>query len=106
MLEPERRFYNDLPKEEQDLWVAELKPCPAIAQMTPITHAAYLHHPTTYLFCENDEALPIEVQKMMVDRVRQKEKINIDVDICTAGHSPFLSQPRAILQLVERVLVK
>lgn len=103
MLEPERRFYNDLPEEEQAHWIAELQPCPAIAQMTPITHAAYLHHPTTYLYCENDGGLPLEVQKMMVSRICQETGIVIDTKSCTAGHSPFLSQPDVVLQVVEEV---
>jgi hypothetical protein len=106
MLEPERRFYNNLKKEEQDHWISELKPCPAIAQMTPITYAAYLYRPTTYLLCENDQGLPLEVQKMMVSQACQEGNIVIDTESCTAGHSPFLSQPQTVFQLVERILTK
>lgn len=103
MLEPEQRFYNDLPKEEQDHWTSELKPCPAIAQLTPITHAAYLHHPVTYLFCEKDEALPLSVQQMMVQKVSEGTGITVETETCTAGHSPFLSKPEIDLNLIRKV---
>jgi hypothetical protein len=104
MLEPERRFYNDLPEEEQKHWTSELKPCPAIAQMTPLSQVAYLHHPTTYLFCENDQALPFEIQDMIVRKAREESGATIDAAFCTAGHSPFLSQPETVLKLVQAIV--
>lgn len=103
MLEPARRFYNDLSKEEQDHWVSELKPCPAVAQTTPITQTAYLYHPVTYLFCENDQALPLAVQQSMVQKAEEKG-VTIHKETCTAGHSPFLSQPEAVLNVAKKIV--
>jgi hypothetical protein len=99
MDEPDRRFYNDLSKEEQDRWVAELAPGPAIAQMTPITYAAYQHYPTTYLYCSGDQALPLEIQEMMV----KGSGAPFATETCTSGHSPFLSQPETVLKVVEKI---
>ena len=101
MQEPERRFYNDLPKQEQDHWVSELKPHPAIAQLTPLTYAAYKKHPVSYLYCTNDEALPLSVQQMMVAGCG----VEVQTYSCSAGHSPFLSQPQAVLDTVEKSLL-
>ena len=100
MQEPDRRFYNDLPKEEQDHWVSELKPGPAKAQLTPLTFTAYTKHPCSYLFCTSDEALPIAVQEMMV----KGSGIDIKTYSCTAGHSPFLSQSPVVLDTVVDIL--
>ena len=100
MLEPGRRFYNDLSPEEQEKWVRELRPQPAVAQQTPITYVSYQHYPVTYLFCEKDEALPFEVQKMMVGANGPHFK----TETCTAGHSPFLSQPEAVLRTVQKAI--
>ena len=97
--EPHRRFYNDLPKQDQDHWVSELRPQPAIAQLTPLTYTAYKYHPVTYLYCENDEGLPFEVQKTMVEHC----DVNLKIETCTAGHSPFLSQIDTLLWVVERM---
>ncbi|MCJ1377259.1 hypothetical protein MMC17_000351 [Xylographa soralifera] len=99
MMEPERRFYNDLPKQQQDHWVSELKPHPAIAQLTPISYAAYMYHPVTYLYCENDQALPLEVQKMMV----VGSGPHFQTETCASGHSPFLSMPETVLKVVEKI---
>lgn len=97
---PARRFYSDLSKEEQDHWVAELAPCPAIAQTTPLTYAAYLYHPATYLFCEGDQALPFEIQQTMV----QQTGVYFATERCSAGHSPFLSQPETVLKIVNNIV--
>lgn len=99
MIEPDRRFYNDLPKEDQDHWVSELRPQPAIAQLTPITYTAYKHHPVVYMYCENDEALLIDIQKMMVE----ESGVDFKIETCTAGHSPFLSEIDSLLGVVKRV---
>ncbi|KAF2496335.1 alpha/beta-hydrolase [Lophium mytilinum] len=102
MLEPGQRFYNDLGEAEQRFWVEELVESPAIAQLTRITQVSYMAHPSTYLFCENDQALPIQIQEMMVGKVEgtgaifQKEK-------CSSGHSPFLSQPEVIVKIVQKL---
>lgn len=101
MKEPERRFYNDLSKQEQDHWVSELRPHPAIAQLTPLTYLAYQHHPVVYLFCENDEAISLEIQKSMVGG----SGVDFKVETCTAGHSPFLSQIDDLIGVVEKMAV-
>jgi len=98
MDDPDIRFYNDLAKEEQDQWISELAPVPVIALKTAITYAAYQHHPTTYLYCENDQAVQWEVQKIMVAGAG----IEIDTETCTAGHSPYLSQQQLMLDMVNK----
>lgn len=99
MKKPDRRFFNDLSKQEQDHWVSELRPQPAIAQLTPITYTAYKHHPVVYLYCENDEAISFEIQKIMVGN----SGVDFKIESCTAGHSPFLSQIDNLLGVVKRM---
>lgn len=102
MLEPERRFYNDLPPTEQEHWVSLLRPHPAIAQLTPLTNVCYKYVPSTYLFCEKDEALPLEIQKGMVDSVAGEVfQGNMETASCAAGHSPFLSMPERVVEVME-----
>jgi pimeloyl-ACP methyl ester carboxylesterase len=106
MLDPEHRFYNDLPPDEQKHWTSELLKCPAKTQTTPITHAAYLYHPVTYLFCENDQAIPLFIQQSMVKKIEETTGIAIQKETCDAGHSPFLSQPETLLKLVDDIVAK
>lgn len=54
MPNPETAFYNDLPQEEQNLWVAKLKPVPVASHTTPLTHAGWHNISVSYRFCEND----------------------------------------------------
>ena len=67
MADPARRFYNDLSPVEQDRWLAELRPTSVLTQSAPLTHAAYQHYDSAYLFCRADEAIPLEFQKIMVE---------------------------------------
>ena len=101
MQDPEHRFYNDLTPDQQQYWVSKLKLHPAQAQLTPLTFTAYKHHPTAYLYCTNDQALPYEVQQMMVGGCG----VDVQTFSCMAGHSPFLSQPQAVLDTVKKLLV-
>jgi len=56
------------------------------------------------LFCSDDQALPVQVQEMMVDRIEQLETtLRLHRAHCTASHSPFLSMPERVVQIVERV---
>ncbi|KAF2651493.1 alpha/beta-hydrolase [Lophiostoma macrostomum CBS 122681] len=102
MLDPEGRFYQDLPEEEQKKWTSELIKCPAIAQQTPITQTAYLWHPVTYLFCENDQALPYEMQQMMVQNARETG-VQFETESCAAGHSPYLSNPEKVIEVIRKI---
>ena len=65
MLDPARRFYHDL-SADQAHWVSELHHRCIGAQMDPLRSGAYQNIPSTYLFCENDQALPVQVQQLMV----------------------------------------
>ena len=104
MLSPAERFYNDLPSDEQSHWVSLLKSCPAKTQLDTVSYAAYLHHPVTYLVCENDQALPAFLQRKMMDDVEGANKgLVFEREGCGAGHSPFLSQLDVLLGVVQRI---
>jgi pimeloyl-ACP methyl ester carboxylesterase len=96
------RCYNDLSKADRKHWVTELKPHPASAQLTPLTYLAYKHHPVTYLFCTDDQALPYGVQKTMVENA-QEAGLEVQTETFNTSHSPFLSQPEIVLGAIEKI---
>lgn len=98
---PDRRFYNDLSKEDQNRWICELRPHPGPAVQAPITYTAYKHHPVVYLYCENDETISLDVQKIMV----ANSGVDFKTETCTAGHSPYLSQIDILLEVIKRMVV-
>ncbi|KAF3013688.1 hypothetical protein E8E14_001102 [Neopestalotiopsis sp. 37M] len=107
MCEPvsgEKVFYHDVePPAERERAVGQLLQVPAVTQITPITHLAYLYHPVHYLYCTNDQALPYEVQQMMVQNVCQRYGVSFAEHHLNASHSPFLSMPERILEVVQQI---
>ncbi|TVY36047.1 hypothetical protein LOCC1_G007977 [Lachnellula occidentalis] len=94
-------FYNDISKEDQDHYMSELAPVPTVTQTATPTYAAYQHYPSSYLYCSGDAALPLFVQEMMVNG----SGANFKKETCTAGHSPFLSQPQVVLDIIKNMVV-
>lgn len=95
-------FYNDLPPEDARHFVTQLVVHPTAAQWTEVTHEAFREISTTYLLCENDQALPLEVQKMICGRI-EALGVNVDYETCLGGHSPFLSMPDKVAEVVNKV---
>ena len=93
---PEHLFYHDLPVGDQKYWTSQLKPQSTITQKAPSTQVAFVDIPVTYLYCTDDQFLPITVQKMMV----KQSGLKVQELSCTAGHSPFLSQPDVFVKSI------
>ncbi|KAL8716026.1 MAG: hypothetical protein Q9225_006288 [Loekoesia sp. 1 TL-2023] len=85
------RFYNDLPSNTALRWAARLKKHSRLAFASPLTYAAYRDFPASYLMCTNDKAVPFSIQKRFVAMAGIK-----DVTRLTSGHSPQVSQPKAV----------
>lgn len=100
MVEEGEIFYSDLSEEDIVHWKSEMAPVPLITQTTPITYAAYQYFPVTYLYCTKDQALPLALQEMMV----QSSGVVFKKESCDASHSPFLSMPQVVLDVVKRMI--
>jgi len=94
---PEEVFYNDLPAAEAARWSRALKPHSYSTFKSTTTVEPWQTIPSAYLFCENDNAIPIQAQQAMVAMAKQKAPKSFDmVQWCVSGHSPFLSKPDAV----------
>ncbi|KAL6715534.1 hypothetical protein ACLMJK_006495 [Lecanora helva] len=91
-----QKLYNDLPPSEASYWESRLIAESYKVQTTVLTHAAWRYVPSTYLICENDQAVPVPFQEMFAT------KANARVDKCSSGHSPHLSQPEMLVQKIHR----
>ncbi|PWY95830.1 hypothetical protein BO94DRAFT_530561 [Aspergillus sclerotioniger CBS 115572] len=92
-----KTLYNDLTAEEAALWESRLIPQSYLVQTTCVTRAAYEYIPSTYLVCENDQAAPPQYQEMFAALAKA------EVDRCSAGHSPMLSQPAMLVEKIAAV---
>lgn len=92
-----QNFYNDFPEDQNaETWASKLRPQSAASFDGSLTYPAYRDIPTTYLLCEKDRSIPVEIQR---DFVR-----NCDGDIrlgsCQAGHSPMITMPSLVAETI------
>jgi pimeloyl-ACP methyl ester carboxylesterase len=98
---PEKIFYNDLSPEQIAELIPILKPHSYQVFHTPLTYEGWRHVPTTYIYCTLDAAIPIHIQKMMVEETAKG--VDIHTDEINAAHSPFINVPEAVAASIQKV---
>jgi len=93
---PQALFYGDLPAAEADAAAAQLTTQSLRAFETEVTATAWRGRPTTYLITERDAIFPVAPQEALAGRAGSST-----VRLPTS-HSPFLSQPGAVADIIER----
>ena len=93
---PEDVFYNDCSQSDAAWAISQLQPQSAASFTETVRAAAWRDRPSTYVVCEQDQAIPVFAQEAMSQRAR-------DVFRLDAGHSPFLSQPDEVVKLVTQL---
>jgi len=103
--DPIAHLYNDVPSGEAERAKSMRVAHSIAAQTTAITcdKAAWRSFPVSYLFCETDQAIPLKVQEMMVERVKD-EGVFVKELRCSGGHSPFLSMPEKVVDVILDVM--
>ena len=99
-LTPAEIFYNDLTEEQTEAAISKLKPFSYHVFHCPVTYAAWRDVPSTYLYCAKDNAIPPQVQKMLVEQIA--EGVNFRTETLASSHSPFLSMPDETAAAVRR----
>ncbi|KAE8154370.1 alpha/beta-hydrolase [Aspergillus avenaceus] len=93
-------FYQDIPTSHTTVWVEKLTTQAKSAQLKPISREAYRNIPATYIVCEDDQAIPRELQEKMVADVKRRVGVEMQMERLPAGHSPFLSMPDRTAELL------
>jgi pimeloyl-ACP methyl ester carboxylesterase len=94
---PERVFYNGVPDELTRDSVARIVLQSRASVEQPLTNAGWRHTPSTYVVCEEDQAIPVFAQEAMSSRAGEVLRL-------PSGHSPFLSHPAELAALLRPVL--
>lgn len=97
--DPQALFFHDVPDGAE--WAKTLRPHAWVTKNAPATNAAYLELPASYLLCEDDQAIPLPVQQVMVARAQRKGGL-IKTEKIKAAHSPWLSQPDEVASYIRR----
>jgi pimeloyl-ACP methyl ester carboxylesterase len=93
---PARVFYGDCP-QHQARWAARQLTHQSVSSIrTPVTDPAWRYLPTAYLLCTRDRAIHPAAQAVMSARCDQVHRLRSD-------HSPMLSQPDALADLLRTV---
>lgn len=94
---PYEIFYKDLSETTAVPHIEALKAHSYRTFYTETSFEAYTYIPSAYLLCENDKAIPLAVQKEMVESAQAKTSKAFDIiGSCSASHSPFLSMPDTV----------
>ncbi|KAK9805416.1 hypothetical protein WJX73_002806 [Symbiochloris irregularis] len=65
LIDPTKYFYHDLPTDQQKYWASKLRPFKG-SRIDKGGYAGYLHVPSTYLVCENDRVVQVELQRKII----------------------------------------
>lgn len=94
--QPYEVFFNDVPPGVAERVAARLRPHSLNAFTEQLTAAAWTSTPTTYVVCEQDQAVPVEAQTSMSRSASSVLRIS-------SGHSPYLSRSRELAHLIAEV---
>jgi hypothetical protein len=93
-------LYGDIPKAEQDKWLAlALDSHPKACSFYMQKSAAYREIDMGYVFCEKDAAVPLFVQKGLVEGAKQAGA-HVDEASLPASHFPMLSIPGELAKVI------
>jgi pimeloyl-ACP methyl ester carboxylesterase len=94
---PEEIFFNDVSEDATRAAVDRLAPQSMAAVKGAVGAVAWRDVPTTYVICDQDNAIPVPAQEMLAGRADNVTRLD-------ASHSPFLSQPDAVVGVIRGVL--
>ncbi|KAI7356456.1 hypothetical protein KC354_g10408 [Hortaea werneckii] len=92
-------FYNDCPTQVAEEQKKHIRPIPpSVLSAHKARYAAWKHIPSTYMVCEQDNAIPLAAQEALISQPGAQFR----VERCSASHSPFLSMPDLTAEVVRR----
>jgi pimeloyl-ACP methyl ester carboxylesterase len=94
---PTEIFYNTCTPEVAAAAAKELRDQSLLSFNQPIKNVSWKKLPSTYIICEQDQAIPLFAQEAMSGRAKKVVRINTD-------HSPFLSAPKELAELIKNNL--
>jgi pimeloyl-ACP methyl ester carboxylesterase len=88
-------FYGDIDDATGAAYAAKLLPQSVRAFTDPITTVAWRNRATTYVITEQDAIFPVFAQEALADRSGSTQHR------LSTSHSPFLSHPEAVADIIE-----
>jgi pimeloyl-ACP methyl ester carboxylesterase len=87
-------FYHDCEPADAAAAIDRLGPQRSASLTQPVTVASWRTLPSTYILCRDDRAIPAALQSVLAQRCGSVVELD-------ASHSPFLSMPEAVADVLE-----
>ena len=100
---PKDRYYNDVSDEDAKPALDMLQPMTYSAFTTPTRYAAWRDFPCSYIKCLKDNAVTSAMWDPYIARWKD-EGVEHSVEELDTSHSPFWSEPNALLEVLKRVI--
>ncbi|MBA4867016.1 alpha/beta hydrolase [Streptomyces sp. PSKA54] len=97
--DPIAMFYGDVPRPEAEEAVKRLVPQSTKSFSDVLTQAAWHTVPSTYIVCEDDQALPAQSQQLLASRSGAVHRVE-------SSHSPFMSKPEELAALLAKIALE
>ncbi|KAM5344281.1 hypothetical protein ACJ41O_012818 [Fusarium nematophilum] len=92
--------FSNMPKEEGEKWAAKLAKHSTASFASPLTYAGFRHVPVSYLVCENDRAIPPEIQRAGISMIERESGNKVNVTSIKADHVSPLSSLDEVVEWV------
>lgn len=102
--DPTSCFYHDVPADRAKEASARCVPHATSCFHEETKHGGWTLFPRTYVFCKDDRAVSVEIQRTFFEHMTEEERSGWDFEEVDASHSPFLSKPEETAQLILRAV--
>ena len=95
--DPIPSLFNDFPADEAEKYAKALSWQPSTyVESIHIEYGAWKDIPSVYLYCTQDQAIPLEFQHQLAAMA------GAETESCDAGHMVTLSQPERVVEFVKK----
>lgn len=98
-----RTNFSDLPLDKGIQFARMMSVHSTVSFTGPLTYPGYQHVPVSYLVCEDDHAVPVEIQRSIIARIQDESRHEVDVHSSKAGHFPSVSCPEEVARIIRCV---
>ncbi|KAF2705646.1 alpha/beta-hydrolase [Pleomassaria siparia CBS 279.74] len=92
--------FNDLPLEDGVTLANKFSQHSGVSFDNELTYAGYNDVPVSYLFCENDKCVPVEVQQKGIENIEASSGNKVEVTKISTDHCPMVGKPDLVVDWI------
>lgn len=104
--ETARICLNHLSLDEGEFWIKKFPKHSAISFINELTHPGYKDVPISYLVCEEDLCIPVDVQDREIEMIERESGKKVDVTRIKADHCCNITSTQATVDWMVSVVEK